>query len=156
VIGVGVGVLALVVLAVPLVYLIAKDPAPTYTPEPVHNVTYWYTAAGGSGNLDLEITYIDENGNETDTASSLTPVWRKDTRSSVTVDLLELTVQPKGFDGRQDTTVGPIPPQFAVTCGIDVDGRSAVVQHHATGCIIDVALPVKSLGPSALAPTTGP
>jgi hypothetical protein len=150
---IGVSVLALVVLVVPLAYLIANDRTPRYTPEPVHNVTYWYTATGGSRDLDLEITYLDENGEETATASSLTPVWRKDTRSSETVNSLSFTVQPPGLNGRRDTTLGPIPPRFTLTCGIDVDGRSAAVQQHTFGCILGVSLPVKSLGPSALAPT---
>jgi hypothetical protein len=156
VIGIGVGVLALILLLVPVVYFIVKDPTPRYTPEPVHDVTYWYTAIGGARVLDLQITYTGADGDEMDFTSSLTPVWRKDTRTSGVVDVLSLAVLPKGLDGKQDVTQGPIPPQFTITCGIDIDGRSAVVKQHATACFADVFLPAKTLGPSAMAPTTGP
>src|SRR4030095_16046760 len=118
--------------------------------------TYWYTAIGGARGLDLQITYTGANGDEMDFTSSLTPVWRKDTRTSGVVDFLSLTVQLKGLDGKQDVTQRPISPQFTLPGGIDIDARSAGVRQQAIACLADVLLPAKTLGPSAMAPTTGP
>jgi hypothetical protein len=152
----GICTAVLVAIAVPVGYFVTHDqPAPRYTPEPAHNVTYWFTTSGGVDSLQLEMQFNDEHGDATEYAPSLTPAWRKDVRSNQAVDYLQLIVEPAGLDGRHDVTIGPIPPDFTVSCGIDVDGRSAASQKKQGACSVGFSLPVKSLGPSALAPTTG-
>jgi hypothetical protein len=128
------GGLVLIVLAVGIPLLVHT----LNNREPSHKVTFWYQAEGGTDAAKLSVSYT---GHKTVTVPSSTRSWTADVQTSKgTKSVILLVVIAHGSN---------YPDNFAMTCGVNVDGQAVYASSLDIVCAADVKLPAPSIGPAA-------